>query len=177
MNEKVKSEILEWLKTIGIACILAFFITLFIRPTLVKGYSMYPTLEENDYLIINKRPYTMHEPNKGDIVIFKSHLVQENGKEKDLVKRVVGLPGDKVKVMNGKVYVNDVELKEDYINGDYTDGIIDTIVPNGHIFAMGDNRPNSLDSRDPRVGFVDEDEIIGRAFVRLYPFNKIGLLK
>ncbi|SHH28298.1 signal peptidase I [Tepidibacter thalassicus] len=177
MNDKLKKEIIEWVKTIAISLVIAFVITQFIRPTLVKGYSMYPTLEENDYLIINKIPYTIHEPARGDIVVFKSHLTQENGKEKDLVKRVIAVPGDKIKIINGKVYVNGKELKETYINGNYTDGYIDTTVPEGYIFAMGDNRPNSLDSRDPRVGMVSEDDIIGRAFLRLYPFNKIGILK
>lgn len=175
--QTIMKTIWEWIKTIAISLVIALIITTFIRPTLVKGYSMYPTLEENDYLIIERIPYTTHEPSKGDIIVFKSTLTQEDGKEKDLVKRVVGLPGDKIKVADGKVFVNDVELKENYINGDFTDGYIDTIVPDGFIFAMGDNRPNSLDSRDPRVGFVKIDDIIGKAFVRLYPFNKIGLLK
>ncbi|SHJ90815.1 signal peptidase I [Tepidibacter formicigenes] len=177
MSNKLKKEIIEWVKTIAISLVIAFVITQFIRPTLVKGYSMYPTLEENDYLIINRIPYTTHEPSRGDIVVFKSHLTQENGKEKDLVKRVIAVPGDKIKIISGKVYVNDKEIKEPYINGDYTDGYIDTIVPEGFVFAMGDNRPNSLDSRDPRVGMVSEDNIIGRAFIRLYPLNKVGFLK
>ncbi len=174
---KFTKEIIEWVKTIAISLVIALIITTFIRPTLVKGYSMYPTLEENDYLIINRIPYTTHTPAKGDIVVFKSHLTQENGKEKDLVKRIIGVPGDKIKIVDGKVYVNDVEQKEAYINGEYTDGYVDTIIPDGFVFAMGDNRPNSLDSRDSRVGLVKIDDIIGRAFVRLYPFSKIGLLK
>lgn len=175
--QTIMKTIWEWTKTIVISLIIALIITTFIRPTLVKGYSMYPTLEENDYLIIERIPYTTHEPSKGDIIVFKSELTQDDGKEKDLVKRVIGLPGDKIKVVDGKVSVNDIELKEEYINGDFTDGYIDTIVPDGFIFVMGDNRPNSLDSRDPRVGFVKIDDIIGKAFVRLYPFKKIGLLK
>jgi len=175
--QTIMKTIWEWIKTIGISLVIALIITTFIRPTLVKGYSMYPTLEENDYLIIERVPYTTHEPSKGDIIVFKSTLTQEDGKEKDLVKRVIGLPGDTIKVADGKVFVNDIELKETYINGDFTDGYVDTVVPDGFIFVMGDNRPNSLDSRDPRVGFVKIDDIIGKAFVRLYPFNKIGLLK
>lgn len=114
-------------------------------------------------------------PQYGDVVVFKSHLTMENGKEKDLVKRVIGVGGDHVVILDGKVYINDKELTESYINGDYTDGIIDEIVPQGHIFAMGDNRPNSRDSRDPSVGMIPKDDIVGKVFIRLFPFNQIKL--
>ena len=167
----------EWTKTIAISFAIAFIITIFVKPTLVKGYSMYPTLEENDYLMIERVPYTTHEPHKGDIVVFKSQLLQSDGVEKDLVKRVIGMPGDKIKIYDGKVYINDVLQQEKYINGRVTDGSVESVVPDGFIFVMGDNRPNSLDSRDERVGFVKMDDIIGRVFVRLYPFDKMGLFK
>lgn len=170
----MKKEIIEWIKTIVISVVIALIITTFIRPTLVKGYSMYPTLNEYDYLIINKIPYMMHEPERGDIVVFKSHLTTEDGKEKDLIKRVIGIPKDKIKITDGKVFVNGEKLNEPYINGDYTPGEIDIEVPENKIFAMGDNRENSLDSRDERVGPVEIDTVRGKVLVRLYPFNKIG---
>jgi signal peptidase I len=78
---------------------------------------MYPTLEPNNYLIINKIPYTLGEPSRGDIVVFKSHLLTEDGKEKDLIKRVIAVPGDHLLIESGRVYVNDVEIDESYING------------------------------------------------------------
>lgn len=167
-------EIFEWIKTIVISIIIALVITTFIRPTLVKGHSMYPTLEPNNYLIINKIPYMLHEPERGDIIVFESHLKTIDGKEKDLIKRVIAVEGDEVVIKNGRVYVNGVELKEDYINGTYTPGEVRMIVPEGKVFVMGDNRENSLDSRDEKVGLVDTDKIRGKVLVRLFPFSKIG---
>ncbi|KXG78963.1 signal peptidase I [Thermotalea metallivorans] len=172
----MKKEILEWIKTIVVSVVIAMIITTFIRPTLVKGYSMYPTLDQYDYLIINKIPYMLHEPERGDIVVFKSHLKTLEGKEKDLIKRIIGIAGDHVQITEGKVFVNGKELIEDYINGNYTPGEVDMIVPEGMLFVMGDNRENSLDSRDERVGPVEKDALMGKAFLRLYPFSKIGRL-
>lgn len=174
MKENIKSEIIEWIKTIAIALAVAFIITYFIRPTLVKGYSMYPTLEENDYLIINRIAYKRDVPDYGDVIVFKSHLTQENGKEKDLVKRVIGIPGDRVNITNSEVYVNDKLLDEPYINDAYTEGEIDVEIPENKVFVMGDNRTNSMDSRDESVGLVDINDIMGEVIVRLYPFDKIG---
>lgn len=167
-------EILEWVKTIVISVVIAIVITTFIRPTLVKGHSMYPTLEPNNYLIINKIPYMIHEPERGDIVVFKSSLESIDGKKKDLIKRIIALPGDELTVKDGRVYVNGEELKEDYINGSFTPGKLSIEVPKGMVFVMGDNRGNSLDSRDPKVGPVDIDTIRGKVLVRLFPFSEIG---
>lgn len=170
----MKKEILEWIKTIVISIIIAMLITTFIRPTLVKGYSMYPTLDEYDYLIINKIPYMLHEPERGDIVVFKSHLTTSEGKEKDLIKRVIGIPGDTIQITEGKVFVNGQLLEEDYIDGDYTTGELLLEVPEDMLFVMGDNRENSLDSRDKKVGAVPVDTVRGKVLVRLFPFDKIG---
>ncbi|MCT4593001.1 MAG: signal peptidase I [Anaeromicrobium sp.] len=173
----LREEIYEWLKTIVIAVVIAMVITAFVRPTLVKGYSMYPTLNPYNYLIINKVPYMIHNPEKGDIVVFKSHLKTDRGGEKDLIKRVIAVEGDHIAVTDGKVSVNGEILDENYINGEYTSGEIDLTVPKETIFVMGDNRENSLDSRDERVGFVPIDTVRGKVLVRLYPFNKIGTVK
>ncbi len=176
MGNSIKKEIFEWIKTIAIAGLMALIITMFVRPTLVKGESMFPTLEENDYLLIYRQAYRNELPEHGDIIVFRSHLLQTNGKEKDLVKRVIGVPGDHIVVADGKVFLNDEELSEDYINGNYTDGAVDEVVPEGYVFAMGDNRPNSLDSREISVGMIPIEDIIGRVFIRLYPFNKLTQL-
>ena len=83
MSEKFKKEAIEWIKIIATALVFAFIITQFIRPTLVRGESMYPTLEENDYLIINRISYKIGEPEPGDIIVFGTNLLQDDGKTKD----------------------------------------------------------------------------------------------
>ena len=176
MSEKIKKEILEWIKVFALAIVFAFVITQFIKPTLVRGDSMYSTLEEGDYLIINRMAYKFKEPQRGDIIVFKSDLQQDDGTTKDLVKRVIGIPGDTVKIENGKVYVNGEELVEPYLDEDITSGEVDTVVPKDSVFVLGDNRKISLDSRYADVGFIKESDILGKVFIRLYPFNKIGLL-
>ena len=176
MSEKIKKEILEWIKVFALAIVFAFVITQFIKPTLVRGDSMYSTLEEGDYLIINRMAYKFKEPQRGDIIVFKSDLQQDDGTTKDLVKRVIGIPGDTVKIENGKVYVNGEELVEPYLDEDITSGEVDTVVPKDSVFVLGDNREISLDSRYADVGFIKESDILGKVFIRLYPFNKIGLL-
>ena len=98
MSEKLKKEIFEWIKVFALAIVFAFIITQFIKPTLVRGDSMYSTLEEGDYLIINRMSYKFKEPEHGDIIVFESDLKQDDGSSKDLVKRVIGVGGDKAVV-------------------------------------------------------------------------------
>ena len=169
MSEKFKKELIEWIKVIATALVFAF-----IRPTLVRGKSMYPTLVENDYLIINRMAYKIGEPKDGDIIVFKTNLLQDDGKPKDLVKRVIATEGQHIKIEDSKVYVDDKLLDEPYIHDNYTSGDIDLIVPEGEVFAMGDNREKSLDSRYEQVGLVKEKDIMGKVMIRLFPFNKIG---
>lgn len=177
MSGKVKKEVFEWIKVFALAIIFAFIITQFVKPTLVRGDSMYSTLEEGDYLIINRMSYKFGEPKLGDIIVFESDLQQDDGSSKDLVKRVIGVGGDEVKIKNSKVYVNGEELTEPYINDEITEGDINAVVPEDCVFVLGDNREISLDSRYDSVGFVDNSDILGKVFIRLYPFNKIGLLE
>ena len=162
MSEKFKKELIEWIKVIATALVFAFIITQFIRPTLVRGESMYPTLVENDYLIINRMAYKIGEPKDGDIIVFKTNLLQDDGKPKDLVKRVIATEGQHIKIEDSNIHDN------------YTSGDIDLIVPEGEVFAMGDNREKSLDSRYEQVGLVKEKDIMGKVMIRLFPFNKIG---
>ena len=180
MSEKIKKEIIEWVKVILLAAAITFVITSFVRPTLVIGESMTNTFQEYDYLISYKRAYKNKLPEYGDVVLFQSHLPIDNGstaglfnKEKVLIKRVIGLPGDMIIIENGVVYRNGEELTEPYTRDGYTDGDLFMEVPEGHVFAMGDNRLGSRDSRDPSVGPVPEDMILGKIVLRLYPFNQI----
>ena len=171
----MKRTIWEFAKTIITALVIALLITTFIKPTLVKGYSMYPTIEPYNYLIVNKLPYITGEPERGDIVVFKAHIYSDNGEEKDLIKRVIGIAGYVIEIRDGIVYRNGKALKEDYIYGGITPGDMAPItVSEGYIFVMGDNRANSMDSRDPGIGEIAVSDILGRVDLRLYPFNKIG---
>ena len=174
--EKMKNVAFEWVKVILAAIVIAFIITQFIRPTLVRGESMYPTLEENDYLIISKVSYKVKNPKFGDIIVFKTDLLQEDGSHKDLVKRVIATEGDHLVIKDFKVYVNEKLVEEPYINGQYTTGDIDIIIPENKIFAMGDNREKSLDSRYEEVGLIEKNDVIGKVTVRLYPFDRIGFV-
>lgn len=162
------------IKEILIAVVIAFIIMQFVKPTIVKESSMQPTLYENNYILLNKQAYNFGEPKRGDIIVFHTGLKLENGKEKMLIKRIIGLPGETISIKDGNVYINGELITEEYTKDGYTDGYIEEItIPDGELFVMGDNRLVSIDSRVEDVGCVKIDDVLGKAFVRLYPFNKI----
>ena len=168
----------EWIKDIIIAIVIAIVVVQFIKPTIVKESSMEPNFYANDYLFVSKQSYTFSEPKQGDVVVFHSELKQDNGDEKLLIKRVIGLPGDTIDIKDDKVYINGVELAEDYTKDGYTTGEVEgLVVPEGKVFCMGDNRRVSIDSRYPEVGCVEIDEIIGKVVLRVWPFSEFGLIK
>lgn len=178
MNTKTKHEILEWVKTISTSLVIAIGITFIVQLTIVSGQSMYPTLENNDCLFINKLTYKTEEPQRGDIIVFKTELLDsKSNKKKDLVKRVIALPGEHITIKNSKLYINGKLLHENYIkNVDILEDI-DITVPENEIFVMGDNRPASHDSRNYDIGTVSIDDIIGKVSVRIYPFDKVGAIE
>jgi len=166
-----------WIKDILIAGLIALAIMTFVKPTIVKESSMQPTLYANNYIFLSKQAYRFAEPKRGDIIVFHTDLTTNDGSEKLLIKRIIGLPGDTVTIAEGCVYINDELLEEPYINGLVTTGYIERLeISDRDVFVMGDNRDVSIDSRDNRVGCVALDMIVGKAFFRLYPFDMIGLL-
>ncbi|NLP30246.1 MAG: signal peptidase I [Clostridiales bacterium] len=166
-----------WIKDIAIALIIGILILQFVKPTIVKEHSMKPTLNENDYIFLNKQAYRFGEPEIGDIIVFHTDFRQPNGKEKLLIKRIIGLPGDKISIADGILYRNGEAIKEPYILREgSTSDMEEFEVPEDSLFVLGDNRENSIDSRDSSLGFIEYDSIVGKAFFRLYPFDKIGLL-
>jgi signal peptidase I len=149
----------------------------FVRPFVVEAFyipskSMVPTLKVGDRVLVNKFIYRFSEPERRDIIVFQS---VEGGGE-DLIKRVVGLPGDEIAVRGGRLYVNGEPQKEPYVNKKFPDRstFAPAKVPKGHYFMMGDNRANSRDSRF--FGSVPEKNIEGEAFLRFWPLNRIGSL-
>jgi len=168
----------EWIKDILLAVLVALLFLQFIQPTIVKEHSMENTFHENDYLFVSKRAYTWlgGAPKYGDIIVFQSNLaLGTSGKNKQLIKRVIAVPGDYISIHDGVVYLNSQALDEPYTRDGYTDTEMDEVViPEGYIFAMGDNRQNSADSRDSRIGLVPIESIRGKAVLRLYPFSQFG---
>ncbi len=191
-KKEILSEIIDWIKTIFLSLLLAFFILQFIRPTLVNGQSMDSTLKDGDFIIINRNSYMFSSPSRGDIIVFRSDfdeevkssifkkiLTGEYNDKKNLVKRVIGVGGDKIKIHNKRVYVNNKLIDEKYLNKENinnTEGEMDIVVPKGKVFVLGDNREVSLDSRYESVGFINVSDIVGKPFIRLFPFNKIKLI-
>ena len=168
-----------WVKDISIAIIVALLIMAFIKPTIVQDRSMQSTLYENNYILLSRQAYLFSEPSAGDIIVFQSDLPangrRSNSGGKLLIKRVIAVAGDTIKIADGNVYVNGELQIEPFLNGAQTPGSINNWrVPEGTVFVMGDNRSHSTDSRHDAIGFVSVDDIVGRAFFRLFPFNQIG---
>jgi len=167
-----------FIKELIVAALIAFLIMQFVKPTIVKESSMQPTLFENNYIFLSKQSYSFGDPKRGDIIVFHTNLTTQKGEEKLLIKRIIGLPGDKISIMEGEVFINDEKQDEEYILDGFTSGYIENfVVPENKVFVMGDNRAVSLDSRAEEIGCIDIDKIVGKAFFRLYPFGDIGLLE
>ncbi len=166
----------ETFKTLVTAGILAIGIRTFVAEArYIPSESMLPTLEVQDRLIIEKISYRFKDPKRGDVVVFQPTEILEQQNYKDaFIKRVIGIPGDTVEVSGGRVYVNGKELEEGYIyeTPDYDYGPVS--IPDDHYLVLGDNRNNSYDSH--YWGFVPREKLVGKAFVRFWPFNRVGTL-
>lgn len=171
-----KESIWDIVKFVILALVIVIPIRMFIaQPFLVKGRSMDPILHEKDYLIVDELSYHLRTPKRGEVIVFKFPL---NPKE-HFVKRVIGLPGDTVQIINGEVTIitksgKTMKLDEPYVKNHSYESLVDIVVPEGNLFVMGDNRSESYDSRMWK--FLPMKMATGRALIRLYPFNQIDYL-
>ena len=179
--EKIEQSKMKEIIGLVIYCMIVvaimFFVIKFVgQRTIVIGDSMNPTLHENENLITDKITYRFKEPKRFDIIEFP----YKDNTSKLLIKRIIGMPGETVQIKNGRVYINDHELNENYGNAIMNDGgVADNAIILGEdeYFVLGDNRNNSQDSRFASVGNVHRSDIIGRAWLRIWPLDKVDLLK
>jgi signal peptidase I len=170
--QAVKSWLLELGETVLPAIVIAVLINLFLaQATRVYGSSMEPNLHTDQRLVVEKLSYRLHEPQRGDVVVLR---MPERGPEL-LIKRVVALPGETIEVREGDVLVNGVALREPYLSRPTNGTFGPTMVPEGQLFVMGDNRGASNDSRV--FGPVDRTRIIGRAWISYWPLETLGLIR
>lgn len=182
MADKKNKEWLEWLKALLIALGLAFIVRMFLfAPIIVDGPSMLPTLHDRDQMIVNKFSYYFQEPDRFDIVVFHA------SSQKDFIKRVIGLPGEHVAIDDNVLYINGEAVEESFladsseklspfqtVRNDFTLEELPggySAIPEGHVLVLGDNRGNSTDSR--MLGVIDIDQIVGKASLIYWPFDRI----
>lgn len=179
------ATVVEWASVIAGAVLLALVVKVFLLQAFyIPSPSMFPTLKEGDRVLVNKLSYRLHDVNRGDVVVFERPASEAPSAIPELIKRVVGLPGDAVTFQNGKVFINGKQLDEPYL----PDGVTTSaefapnrctpeapcLVPPGQVWVMGDNRNDSKDSR--YFGPIPESSIVGRAFVVVWPLDRIAWL-
>lgn len=169
---------IEWALVIVGALGAALLIKTFLfQAFFIPSASMEPTLHIGDRVLVNKLSYKFGDIERGDLVVFKRPDIaaEEAAVVRDLIKRVIALPGETVEARDGAVYINGERLEEDYLpNGTLSENLPSQVVPAGKIWVMGDNRTNSRDSRV--LGAIDVDTVHGRAFVRIWPLGAFQLL-
>lgn len=179
------ASFVEWALVIVGAILLALVVKVFLLQAFyIPSLSMSPTLHEGDRVLVNKLSYRLHDVNRGDVIVFERPASETSSTIPDLIKRVVGLPGESISFIDGAVYVDGKRLDESYLS----DGTVTSsanapnkctaeapcVVPSGQVWVMGDNRSDSKDSR--YFGSIDESTIVGRAFVTVWPLGRFGLL-
>ena len=176
-RKKIIKEVIIWAVEIIAVILLAYFLVEYaVEKTTVVGESMETTLQEGDKIVINKLAYRFSKPKRFDVIVFK-----QSGKEHSYynIKRIIGLPGETVQIEDGVVYINDEPIKEksavDVIKNPGL-SVEPIILEDKEYFVLGDNRNLSEDSRFANIGNVVFDDIIGKAWIRLKPFNFVNEL-
>jgi signal peptidase I len=182
-----KQFLREILETVGLAVILFLVINVISARVRVEGYSMLPTLNNGEYVLISRLSYVVGKYQRGDIIVFRPPMYPNaplwqrlfglpgfDDQYEDYIKRIIGLPGETVRIDNGTVYINDVPLTEPYIAA-YPDYSNVWVVPEGQLFVLGDNRNNSADSH--AWGFLPEKNVLGKALVVYWPFADFMIIR
>ena len=170
-----RSGLAEWIIVVVVAISSALLVRAYVlQQFAVEGTSMLNTLHPSDRVLVNKLSYRLHDPRRGDVVVLKR--IETNSQERDLIKRVIGLPGETLEYRDCQMFIDGTLLKEPYLDPLVVspshcgaDQPAVKVEPN-HVFVMGDNRGGSLDSRDSSVGQIAYSNLIGRAFVVMWPF-------
>ena len=172
----VARNVVEWLAILGGALVVALVVTRFlVQAFFIPSLSMFPALNDGDRVLVNKLSYRLHEINRGDLIVFERPSEEGPGQVKDLIKRVVAVGGERIEARDGRVLIDGKLLPEPYLPpGVETTNLEPLVVPDGHVFVMGDNRGDSRDSRF--FGPLPEDLVIGRAFVKVWPVHDLELL-
>lgn len=165
----IKRFILDLLETLVLAVILFLVINAVSARVRVDGFSMIPTLQDGEFILVNRLAYKFAEPKRGEIIVFRSPVVPDE----DLIKRVIGLPGDTVEINDGNVYVNDTMLDEPYIAAEPIYSGKWQVV-DGYLFVLGDNRNDSSDSHS--WGLVPMSNVVGRSILIYWPFDQWDIL-
>ncbi len=170
--------LLGWIFYILIIVVLTYLIITYVgQRTRVSGSSMEPTLSDGDNLIVDKISYRFRDPQRYDIIVFP-YKYEDNTY---YIKRIIGLPGETIQIKDGYVYINGEFLSSEIYGAEVMDdaGIAEEPITLGadEYFVLGDNRNHSSDSRDPSVGVLTRSDLIGRAWLRIYPFDKFGFIR
>ncbi|MEO8264813.1 MAG: signal peptidase I [Ilumatobacteraceae bacterium] len=174
-GKRKRSGLAEWIIVVVVAISSALLVRAYVlQQFAVEGTSMLNTLHPSDRVLVNKLSYHLHDPRRGDVVVLKR--IESNAQERDLIKRVVGLPGETIEYRDCQLFINGSLVKEPYLDPQIVapnrcgaDQPAVQVQPK-HVFVMGDNRGGSLDSRDASVSQIAYSNLIGRAFVVMWPF-------
>ena len=183
-KEKVEEKEFSWTREIlstalyllTVVVLTVLFIQFVGQRTHVNGDSMNMTLEDGDNLIVDKLSYRFKDPERFDIIVFPYQYQEQTF----YIKRIIGMPGETVQIIDGMIYINGEMLEETYGKEimQYAGSAAEELsLGEEEYFVLGDNRNNSSDSRDPSVGLIKEDQIVGKAFIRIWPLNKFGILR
>ena len=176
-DKNISREVISWVIDIAIVIVCVYLITTFVaQRNCVDGQSMEPTLHNEDQLVIDKISYRFTNPKRFDIIVFPYRM----NPEQHYIKRIIGLPGETIQIKDSKIYINGEELKENYgLEAILSAGVASEAInlQEDEYFVMGDNRNNSNDSREVDVGNINRHDIIGKAWLRIWPIDDIGFIK